>query len=286
MNVITKNNVSLLWELTTCSEIKKIISELPNKKSSGYDNLDNILLKEIKKQLLEPLCILFNHCLSEGIFPTGMKLADIVPLYKGKEHYLCTNYQPISLLITLSKVLEKVVYKRTYSFLDTTGQFYESQYGFRAKHSCEHAVQELIGSILKGMENKKKTLSIFLDLSKAFDTLSHQVLFEKLSIYGIRGSYLDWFESYLSDHTMRVRCTGKNGDMIISDSQPIAYSMPQGSVLGPLIFLIFNNDLHLHLLYSNCILFSDDTMIYSTHHDIRHLTWYLREDLMTVTDWF
>ena len=196
-----------------------------------------------------------------------MKYAEVFPLHKGKEKYLSTNYRPISLLITISKILEKVVYVRTYNFLNNTGQIYESQYGFRAKHSCEHAIQELVGKILKGHEKNKHTLAVFLDLSKAFDTISHTVLFEKLDQYGIRGNCLDWFKSYLSNRKMRVKCITSEGQEY-SDFLEIEYGTPQGSVLSPLIFLVFNNDLHLHLNYSNCILFADDTTIYSTHKDL------------------
>ena len=136
------------------------------------------------------------------------------------------------------------------------------------------------------MEKKKSTLALFLNLSKAFDTISHKVFFSKLDKYGIRGTCLSWFTSYLSDRKMRVKCVGENGITEFSDFKSIKFGTPQASVLGPLIFLIFNNDLHQHLLYSNCILFVDDTTIYSTHCDLRHLTWCIQEDLETITDWF
>ena len=144
----------------------------------------------------------------------------------------------------------------------------------------------MLGKILKGYEQGKHTLSVFLDLSKAFDTISHEVLFQKLEIYGIRGVCLNWFRSYLSDRRMRVKCISDCGLACYSKWEHIEYGTPQGSVLGPLIFLIFNNDLHLHLSYSNCILFADDTTIYSSHKNLRHLTWCIREDLMTLCDWF
>ena len=218
-------------------------------------------------------------------FPECMKIAEVVPLYKGKDREICTNYRPISLLITISKILEKIVYKRSYSFLNSTGQIFESQYGFRSKHSCEHAVQELLGNILKGCELGKSTLAVFLDLSKAFDTISHGVLYMKLECYGIHGTCLSWFKSYLENRKMRVKCATADG-IEYSDLKPVNFGTPQGSVLGPLFFLIFNNDLHMHIMYSNCILFADDTTLYSTHRDLRHLTWCIREDLMTLTDWF
>ena len=179
-----------------------------------------------------------------------------------------------------------MVYCHTYAFLNEFHQIYESQYSFRSKHLCEHAIQELTGSVLKGMENNKYTLAVFLDLSKAFDTIVHKVLFDKLDMYGIRGNCLDWFVSYLSDRKMRVKCVGDDGNIAVSPCRIIEFGTPQGSVLGPLIFLIFNNDLHLHLSYSNCILFADDTTIYATHRDLRHLTWCIWEDLETISDWF
>ena len=121
--------------------------------------------------------------MNEGIFPNNMKLADVVPIYKTKEKYKTTNYRLISLLITISKILEKLLYTRTYHFLNSTNQIFKSQYGFHSKHSCENAVQELVGEIVKGYELKKNTVSIFLDLSKAFDTIPHSILYQKMSIW-------------------------------------------------------------------------------------------------------
>ena len=162
-------------------------------------------MKEIKQEIANPLTDLFNKSMSQGKFPKAMKMSEVVPLHKGKSREMPENYRPISLLITISKVLEKLVYKRVYNYLHANGSIYSSQYGFRSNHSTDNAVTELIGEILKNLENKKYTLTIFLDLSKAFDTLEHDVIFKKLGKYGIRGTCLDWFKSYLSDRSMLLK---------------------------------------------------------------------------------
>ena len=186
----------------------------------------------------------------------------------------------------MSKLLEKVVYKRVYTFLTETNQIYQSPYGFHTKHSCEHAIQELLGNILKSQEHKKFTVAIFLDLSKAFDSLEHHVLLRKLEIYGIHGNALDWFKCYLSGHTMRVKCQNTDGSMTFSDYYDVEYGVPQGSCLGPLLFLVFCNDLPLNLTYCNVILFADGTTLYKSHSNLWYLQWCICEELKQLIDWF
>ena len=217
----------------------------PHKTSSGHDNISNVLLKKLSPSIIHPLCILFNKSMEEGKFPETMKHADVVPLYKSGDQYECTNYRPISLLLTMSKLLEKVMYKRTYNFLETTGQLYCSQYGFRTGHSCEHAVSELLAEIIKSKEEGLYTACMFLDLSKAFDTLEHEVVLRKLEKYGVRGIANNWYRDYLSNRKMRVKCTiASTGKTEYSDYKQVTYGTSQGSCLGPLIFIIFTNDLH------------------------------------------
>ena len=149
------NNQSIYLPPTDKEEITKLINRLENKHSSGYDKISNFILKKLKISIITPLEIIFNKSLESGTFPQKMKIADIYPLFKNKERNLCTNYRPISLLITVSKILEKIMYSRVYSFLDKTNQFFDSQYGFRTNHSCENAISELLGHIIKGKENNK-----------------------------------------------------------------------------------------------------------------------------------
>ena len=166
--------------------------------------------------------------LEQGIFPDLMKKAEVIPLYKGKDRELCMNYRPISPLLTISKILEKIMYKRTYDFLDGNGQFYNSQYSFRSKHSCENAICELVGHVVKGHEKKEHTATIFLNLSKAFNTLNHKILLQKLELYGIRGTPLDWFTSYLNNRHMCVKYQGDN-TQVFSNWQTVTHGAPQGS---------------------------------------------------------
>ena len=171
LSLILRNDKSIFMSATNPQEIGKLIEKLPNKKSSGYDNIDNVLLKSIKNEIVVPLSMIFNESISQGIFPTCMKLAEVVPLFKSKDHKEKSNYRPISLLLTLSKLLDKIVHKRLYSFLSTTNQLYCSQYGLRTGHSCNQAICELVGEIAKNAE--KNWTTICVDITKAFDALQH-----------------------------------------------------------------------------------------------------------------
>ena len=286
LSMIRMNKKSVFFYPTTRQEITKLIQNLPNKKSSGHDNIDNVLLKEIASGLSSVLENLFNESLQTGIFPDIFKLAEVVPLHKGKEKDQQNNYRPISLLCTLSKILEKIVYKRLYTFLDTSGQITQSQYGFRANHGCDHAVGELISEIVKNLQLQQPTACLFLDLSKAFDTLLHSVILRKLEQYGVRGTCLDWMCSYLSSRRMRVKCTNDDGSTTRSQIQPVNFGTPQGSCLGPLLFLVFCNDLNLQLQYLNSLQFADDTTIYISHHNRNYMQFCIEEDMIHLKDWF
>ena len=284
---IPPNSSSIFMKPTDKSEIAKLIDSLPNKTSKGYDKIYNVLLKKLSPTICIPLEIIFNKSLEEGSFPEKMKQADVVPLFKSKERYFVNNYRPISLLVTISKILEKVVYIRTYNFLCTTNQLYQSQYGFRKGHSCENDICQLVGIIAKNREEKKHTVGIFIDLSKAFDTLNHSMLIEKLSRYGIRGTSLNWFRSYLHGRSMRAKCTSNiTGKLEYSTFHPLEYGTPQGSCLGPLLFLIYINDLQHSIMDSSAILFADDTILLQGHKNLKYLKWSMEEDLKHIIDWF
>ena len=151
---------SLVIKQMTPLEIDRLIKSLPNKSSHGHDQISNIMLKSLRTTISFPLCHIFNNSIYEGSFPDLMKRAEVIPLYKGKEMDYMINYRPISLLITLSKLLEKVIYKRLYSYFESNNTLFISQYGFRSKHSCEEAILEFVGHVLQA-KTKMSTLQVF-----------------------------------------------------------------------------------------------------------------------------
>ena len=205
-----------------------------------------------------------------------MKFPDNISLYKSKERYLTTNYWPISLLITCSKLLKKL-YKICTAFYQRMINYTR---GFRSHHSCENDICELVQGILKSPEQQKYTIGVFLDLSKAFDTLNHKILFNKMERYGIRGIVHKGLKDYLQDRKIRSKCTVESsGKEEYSDYYTVNYGIPQGSYLECLLFITFTHDRYKNVHYSNCILFADDTTLYKGHQHLRYLKWVIKEDI-------
>ena len=275
------NPDSIYMNPTDPNKILSILKSCKPKKSAGHDNINMQFLKHIGNHIDLPLAIIINKSLSEGVVPDAMKIAKVVPIYKSKDHHSFTNYRPISLLPCISKILEKIVHKRLYFFLATRDIFYASQYGFRPCHSTTHAVTELAHSVLRSFESKDVTLATFLDLSKAFDTIDHDILLQKLSHHGVRGIALAWFKSYLKNRKQFVCSNG-----ILSTTMEIKCGVPQGSVLGPLLFIIYTNDLPNVLNTTKCILFADDTTIYLSSDKIETMYQIMNDELLNLTDWF
>ena len=181
---------------------------------------------------------------------------------------------------------EKLIYKRLYLFLNVNGTLFASQYGFRKNHLCEHAILELTGHILQAKNNGEQTACVFFDLSKAFDTLDHHILLSKLEKYGIRGTPLNWFKSYLDGRSLVAKIQTRPNIITYSDKFDISFGTAQGSCLGPLLFLIFINDVHYLDLYSRLILFADDTTLFNSQKCTQYLQYTIDHDLNMLLNWF
>ena len=257
-----KRNKRLFFNFTTAEKIRKIIMSLKTKSSSGEDGISSAFLKNehILSAICPSLTILVNQSLCTGIFPERLKVAKVIPLFKDKgDDFSFEYYRPISLLSTISKVYERVVFDQLYEYFDGNKLFYSSQYGFRKKHSTETAGLELIDRAMKDNDKKQDPFAIFLDLSKAFDTIDHVILIKKLSHYGITGTALLWFESYLTNRMQYVIF-----EETMSNVMKITTGVPQGSILGPLLFLIYINDIKNAATLFELIGYADDTTLYGT----------------------
>ena len=265
---------------TTDTEILKIVGKMKSKSSCGYDDISSKLLKQTINGIITPLVHIINLSLSSGIFPDKMKIAKVIPIFKANEPEKFNNYRPISLLPIFSKVLEKVMFERVYNFMDVNKIFFESQYGFRKKHSTEHALLEVQNRVCKLLENKKIVSGICMDLSKAFDTLNHNILLKKLDYYGIRGIALKWFESYLANRQQFVLINKYK-----SSYENIVCGVPQGSILGPLLFILYINDIPLSSKKGNFILFADDTNVLYNADNLMQLEEIINTELKQIYDW-
>ena len=272
---------SIFFKPTDVNEVYSILHHLKSKTSTGHDLISNKLLKSFSFEISDPLTKIVNKSLATGEVPDNMKIAKVIPVYKSKDKCQFQNYRPISVLPSLSKVLEKIVYKRLYSFLDANKILYGSQYGFRNGHNTVNAITELTSNILHGFDRKQVTLGVFLDLSKAFDTVDHNILLKKLEKYGIRGIPLQWFKSYLANRKQFVHY--KNSK---SETGNVECGVPQGSVLGPLLFIIYMNDLINCIDLCKAILFADDTTIYITGENKRAVFNKMKCELDKLIVWF
>ena len=244
---------------TVPNEIEDIISSLDTSKSTGPNSIPQILIKSIKKSLSTPLSNLFNLSFSEGQCPDFLKISSVIPIFKKDSKLLVSNYRPISLLSNINKILEKLMFNRLYSFLESKKCIYDLQFGFRQKHSTNHALLSMTQQIKDTLDNGNLAIGVFVDFQKAFDTVNHKILLDKLNHYGIRGLANQWFSSYLTNRQQYVSI-----DNIKSDTKPILHGVPQGSVLGPLLFLLYINDLHKCIHFSVTRHFADDTNLMYT----------------------
>lgn len=277
---------SLILSDVLVSEVCQIIKHLELNKASGPTSIPVYLLKYLESEIAPILTKLINLSFKTGSHPLKLKIAKIISIFKKGSKLKASNYRPISLLSNINKIFEKIMYNRLFSFLDSQGSFYEHQYGFRSKHSTEHALINLTEQIKESLDtighskNRKYAAGVFVDFQKAFDTVNHDILLTKLDHYGIRGPVNDWLKSYLTDRNQYVSILGFD-----SKTNFMRHGVPQGSVLGPLLFLIYINDLNKAILFSKVYHFADDTNLLNIDKSYKQIQKKLNIDLKCLVNW-
>ena len=257
-HVITSNHSvanSLFFKLTQPQDILKIIDNLKNK-PCNIDNYSNKAVKAIKFILSPILSHLINKSLLSAYFPKSLKVARVVPLHKGGLKDEVNNYRPISVLPLISKIFERIIYNQLYNFLEKYKILCDNQFGFRKKRSTVQAVLDLLNFVYRGLDRSDAVISVFMDFSKAFDCLDHDILLKKLFNVGVRGLPHQLFKSYLSNRVQYVSVNNSTSDIM-----QITHGVPQGSILGPLLFLIFINDFPSVSSFFKFSLFADDSTL-------------------------
>ena len=261
-------------------EVINIISSLKTNKVYGPHSIPTNLLQSMKTEISITLKNIFNLSLRSGVHPYILRIAKTIPVYKKGSRLVVSNYRPISLLSNINKILEKIVHNRVYRFLEEQNCIYSLQFGFRKKHATNHALIEITEKVRKALDNDEYACGIFVDLQKAFDTVNHKILIKKLDHYGIRGTANNWFASYLDDRKQYVSILGFE-----SQINNITHGVPQGSVLGPLLFLIYINDLHLAIKFSKVFHFADDTNLLHICKNAKQMQKQVNIDLKILYNW-
>lgn len=247
----------------------------------GLDGISCKALKSIKSIILDKLTSSINHCLEVGYFPNSLKVAKVSPIYKSGNKTDPNNYRPISVLPSISKIFEKIIFNRLDNFLKSVNFFYHKQYGFRNKSNTLTACIDLVTKLKRKIDKKQICLGIFIDLKKAFDTISHKLLLHKLATIGVKNTAHKLLQSYLSDRYQQVKI-----GTTASSLEPITYGVPQGSILGPLLFLVYINSIKDLGLVGDITLYADDTCLFYFANDIHTVVRQAQSDLDLLYTWF
>ena len=271
----------LKFEHISPGEVLAVIKTLEPKNSTDIYGFSSKLIKFVDTEICTPLAHIFNISVKDGIFPDKLKSSRVVPVFKNGDQREVNNYRPISLIPSFAKIIEKIISYKLINHLEINNLLTANQFGFQRKLSTEHCLTHLTNYVSDAINENKYAIGVFLDLQKAFDVVSHEILLKKLSNLGIKDSALKWFESYLSN---RVQCVDISGHL--SNSKIINISVMQGSVLGPLLFLCFINDLPNASELLKLLLFADDTCALDSDTDLPKLINRVNTELQRISDWF
>lgn len=252
-----RNSLLISWRPTNKEEISNLIDEIDIHKSSQVKDINTRLLKDCFQSTIDQICVLFNKILISGQFPEQWKIACVVPIHKKGCKKTVSNYRPISLLPLIAKLFEKLIHTRLYYFLNDNDFFTDSQGGFRPNRGTHTTIDSMLDYIYTHFNNSDYISTVFFDLSKAFDSIDHNILLLKLESAGIEGTCLNLLSNYLNNRQQQCKVNG-----IISKTTPITYGVPQGSILGPLLFIIFINDIADSITNVRLSLYADDTVFY------------------------
>ena len=279
LSLVDRNANSFAVFPVTQQEVSNIILGLKNT-HTDLDKISVNIFKSIRDQVSGPLTKIINCSFSKGVFPECLKSAKITPVFKKDDKQMYTNYRPISSLPFLSKVFERCMANRLVSFFEKFELFSDKQFGFLKNRSTQDAIFNFTESIYDSIDSLNHNISILVDLKAAFDTVNHSILLKKLERYGVRGHCLQWFNSYLTDRKFHVRVGSS-----LSDEQTLNIGIPQGSILGPILFIIYNNDLPRISSRLTTTLFADDTNFSLTHKDYDSMVGLMNTELSKIHDW-
>ena len=265
---------------TDFEQVLRLCRDIKTAKSSGIDDIATKVFKAAFEVIVPQLVYLFNMSFSLGIFPDSWKRATIIPLFKGGDKTNVSNYRPVSLLPLPGKIIEKIAHTKLTAFLKHNKVVLDNQGGFRKGFSTASSIAELTDELLTNVNKGLTSLAAFIDLRKAFDTVDHNILLQKLECYGILNVNLSWCTNYLMNRSQR---TLANGSM--SSAQNVKCGVPQGSILGPLFFILYVNDVYAAVKVSKLQLYADDTVIYSAGRSSEEATRKLQPSMNQFSVW-
>lgn len=281
---LLNNSQSFEFNFVSESLVISCIKKLKNKKSAGWDEIPAHVIKSLAPFIIKPLTHCINISLQTGSFPEKLKYAQIKPVFKKGDSMVLSNYRPVALLPVLSKVFEEVALMQLVPFLESNNLLNSNQFGFRKGKGTSDAIIDLVSEVVKALDESQRAIGVFCDLSKAFDCVRHDVLLEKLKLYGIAGSTFSWFKSYLSNRFQQVAITDSYSRHF-SPWCPAVHGVPQGSKVGPLLFLLYINDLSVSVS-SKIIQFADDTTIIVKAPSVSLAASKASTDISSMETWF